>query len=241
MAKLIELKCRNCGGQLRREDTSVKLEFVRCAHCEALFAIDPEPEPGKKGKKGARRDRSFKTKPVVPMPRGFMVHRGQDRLKITRRWFGPRVIFLVAVTVLWTGFGLVWNGGALARGEWVFSLAGAAYVAVGLGLAYFSLAGIFNTTEIVVANGRIGVRHGPIPWLGNISLRAAKPKQLYAKRKLRRHQHGADESFEIYVITTSGRHTRILRGLPTIKQAVFIEQQIEGFLDIEDRPVRGEA
>ena len=37
------------------------------------------------------------------------------------------------------------------------------------------------------------------------------------------------------------RHKRIVKGLPTLQQAVFIEQQLEVFLEIVDRPVRGEA
>lgn len=42
------------------------------------------------------------------------------------------------------------------------------------------------------------------------------------------------------MITNSGNDTKLLSGLKTSEQALYVEQEIEKYLGIKNKPVRGE-
>ena len=108
------------------------------------------------------------------------------------------------------------------------------------GIAYTALAGWLNRTRITVDQGRISVRHGPLPWLGNKDLDGSTMKQLYSKEKISRGRNSTSVTYEVHAITTNGRNEKLLSGLETSEQALYIEQEIERYLRIEDAPVRGQ-
>jgi len=65
-------------------------------------------------------------------------------------------------------------------------------------------------------------------------------RQLYTKEIISQSKSGSSASYEIHAISTRGRNIKLLRGLDTSEQALYIEQEIEKYLHIEDRPVKGE-
>ena len=66
-------------------------------------------------------------------------------------------------------------------------------------------------------------------------------EQLYSKEHVSRtNKGGVRYSYEVHALTRSGNHVKILGGLSDTEQALFIEQEIEKNLRIEDTPVRGE-
>jgi hypothetical protein len=86
----------------------------------------------------------------------------------------------------------------------------------------------------------VTVRHYPVPWAGNTSISSVEISQLYAKEKANRSSDGGSTSFEVRAILRDGRNVKLVGGLTSSEQALFIEQAVEKCLGIKDAVVKGE-
>jgi hypothetical protein len=177
----------------------------------------------------------------APLPENVTVTREAGALTITYRWFRPIHLFLVLFCIFWDGFLVFWYREALQRPSpsniaiWFPLL----HVAVGVGLTYSTLAGLANRTRVVVQSGVIAIRHGPLPWLGNRQVGAESIRQLYREETISRGRN-ASASYHLNAITPDNRKLRLIRSVPTADVALYLEQEIERTLGIEDRRVSGE-
>jgi len=230
---LIELCCKNCGASLKPENISTALAIARCPHCDAVFAISAPSADGRvdSGRAAPRLP--------VPMPRRFEMLDLGNSLEIKRSWFTPALFFLIFFCVFWNGFMVVWHGIALSTGAWFMSCFGLIHTAVGIGLAYGTVAGFVNQTVVRVGQGLLEVRHGPLPWLGNKSFPVHAVKQLYCKEHVHHGKNGSSTNYSVEIRLDNGQET-LIQSLPECEQALYIEQELERFLKIEDQPVRGE-
>ena len=96
-------------------------------------------------------------------------------IEIARKWFGPRFYFLIPFTVVWNGmmYMFVTQGLLTSEGDLASRLFPLPHLGVGIGLIYYSIAGIFNKTFVTVDRGRLAVRHSPVPWPGNMEINAS--------------------------------------------------------------------
>lgn len=228
---LIELKCRNCGSQLDPADISPQLAAARCRHCNALFAI-PTAVP-------------VAAPPVIPrpevgLPKNFTIQQEGPDLIITRRWFSPAVFFLLFFAIFWNGFMVVWHSIAISQGAWIMSAFGLIHTAVGFGVAYSVLATFLNSTVIQAGPSGIGIRHGPLPWRGNKALSREKLHQLYCQEKVSRTKNGTKVRYHLTAVTPGNQRETLIKNLTDPDQAIFLEQQIENHLRIQDTPVAGQ-
>jgi len=162
-------------------------------------------------------------------------------IEIVRIWFGRKVIFMTAFAIFWDGFLFMWyskvDEWTNPMGFYYFPLI---HVAVGIGLTYYVVAGWLNRTHILIGQGKIAVRHRPVPWIGEKTLEAADLRQLYAKDKVSHSRNDTSVTYEVRAVTRSGRNIELVSGLESSEQAVYIEQEIEKYLNIEDIPIKGE-
>ena len=168
-----------------------------------------------------------------------LYHRGST-IEIVRTWFGTRVVMATVFAVFWDGFLLVWYVAAIGNKDTIAILFPLLHVVVGVGITYWAAAGWVNRTQIVVGIGKITVRHGPLPWAGNLELQVGNVKQLYSNEKRSQSDGSTSTAYEVHAITQYGRTIKLVRGLETSQQALYIEQEIEKYLGIEDVPVKGE-
>ncbi len=231
--ELHELRCKSCGATIGPENFVERLAMARCGHCGAVFAVSGLPTPA--GAAAAPRPRV-----KVPMPRGIRVEELGGMLEIRRRWFGPAFIFLAFFCVFWNGFMIFWHAMALSMGAWFMSLFGLLHTAVGIGLAWFTLAGLLNTTTIRARRGLVEITSGPIPCGGNATLSTDDLAQLYCKESVSHSKNGTSYSYQVLAVTKANVRKTLLKGLNEADQALFIEQELERFLGIEDRPMPGE-
>ena len=174
-----------------------------------------------------------------------LFHRG-SHIEIVRKWFGGKI-------VVQTVFAIFGSGGFLymipkrlpsesLEASIFFWLICAAIV---IWLTYYLVAGWLNRTHILVGGGKITVRHRPIPWVGNLELGVSNLKQLYSTEKISRIRSSASSyevvTYEVHAVTPNGRDIMLVRDLETSAQALYIEQEIEKCLGIEDTPVHGEV
>jgi len=232
--ELVELACRNCGGRLSPDDFSERLKVIRCQHCQSIYALKSAtpPSPSSAG---------VHEKPTVEMPRGFSVVEDARGLQIIYRWFSAGFVFLLFFAITWNAILVGWHSMAFAAKSWFMSVFSIVHTGVGVGLAYIVLCGFVNQTIVSVRDGKLTVRHTPLPWPGNTALDARSLKQLYAKEKVVSTKKGQSYHYALYAIDDSGTRRVVLKKLTSVEQAVFLEQQIERFLQIEDRAVSGEA
>lgn len=180
----------------------------------------------------------------IGLPQGMNVVNMGDSLEITRRWFSCSYIVMTFFTLFWLGFLGLWYSTALQnKGASIFPvlLFPLLHVGIGIFLAYSTLAGYLNTTTVRVDWSTLSIHHGPLPWPGNQTIDARDIKQIYVKEHISRSRRGGTSvTYQVHALTHSGKNLQLLSGLPNDEQALFIEQEIEKFLRIQDVPVRGE-
>ena len=154
---------------------------------------------------------------------------------ITRLWYTPKLFGLLFFCIAWDAFLVFWYALAIKGGSLFAMIFPIAHVAVGVGLTYSLVAGFLNRTRIRVSPMEIGVRHSPVPWAGNKTIPRNEVEQLFCE-----YRGGKSPTYDVSVILSGGRRTKLVTGLETPDQALYVEQRLEDFLGIADRPVVGE-
>lgn len=178
---------------------------------------------------------------AVATPEKWVVQATPGSLLVRWKWFTWPAIFFIPFTLFWNGIMLTMAFG-VTEGfthpeRLLFGLV-LPHVWVGVGLAYYSVAMLFNSTTVNFANGTLQVTHGPIPWWGKRRLPVRDLSQLFVVEK--RGNKGR-VTFELCGLLADGKSVSILRGLSDEIQARFLEVRLEQVLGIVDRPVAGEV
>ncbi len=176
----------------------------------------------------------------IGLPEKMEMNYDEKGLVIVRRWFGAITIFLTVFVIFWDGFLVYWYthvpADAPSMALWFPML----HVAVGLFLTYRALAGWLNRTYVRVGYGTVSVKTVPLPFFHNRSLAAAEIKQLYSKKRIRTNKGRKSETFEVRAVTQQGKNVKLVGGLDSSEQALFLEEAIEKNLGIKDAPVKRE-
>ncbi|MBK8974298.1 MAG: hypothetical protein IPM29_00070 [Planctomycetes bacterium] len=242
------LKCRACGAALRAEDLDRRLGVVTCGHCGGIFDLTRyERADGAEAGVAARPAEPAVERAPVALPERFTVDRGAVGFRVSWRWFSPVAWFLLVFAIAWNGFLVGWY--AIATGDvgpggpmrWVMVLFPLGHVAVGLGIGYFALAKLLNTTGVEVDAHELRVTHRPLPWRAPPRLPTADVEQLYVVQRVSHGKDGATStSWDLCAVTRENAALKLIRGLEQLEQALWLEQEIERTLQIRDRPVAGE-
>ncbi len=240
--ELEELRCKNCGAPIQEKDIYLELAMAKCSHCGTIFSLrgmelppslQPKPAPPPEPTPPPRRR-------LVPMPDKFHVFDKGETFQLTYRWFDLKFIFLLVFSVFWNGIVCVWYGAAFSTGLSPMMLFGLLHLAAGIGMGYYTLAGFLNSTTITAREGMLSIQHRPLPWPGSKQLSALDIKQLYCKEKVQRSDNGEQHTYQVYTILTNGSKEKLLSDLSKPEQALYIEQELERYLAIQDQPVPGE-
>lgn len=173
------------------------------------------------------------------MPEGMEVNRDPRYLQIRRRWYHPLYWFLAVFALFWNLFLVGFYSNMGSDAPLMAKLFPLLHVGVGIGISYYALAGFLNRTDIFVSLATIEIKHSPLPWPGKLRLKATDLKQLYSKEKVRHHRNSTSVSYEVHALNKSGSSKKLLSGLDSSEQALFIESEIEKYLKIKDQPVKG--
>ncbi len=179
------------------------------------------------------------TQPLpVGLPEKMSVNQTYDSLTITRKWFGLEAVFLIFFAIVWNSLMVMFvsQHGFDINEPSLYWL----HLGVGIYVAYRAFAGIFNSTQITTTKQKIDIKHKPLPWIGNKTISAFDIKQLYCKEKVTKGRNGTSVSYVLHALTKDNKDVKLLAGLSSIEQALYLEQQIEKYLSIVDQPVRGQ-
>jgi hypothetical protein len=230
--------CENCGAPIEVRPRELVLICRECGYEQRLSGVDPTVDAPFKNLPPVSNGEPLE--PIVPKPRGIKVDDDGYRLRIRRRWFGPQYIFLLFFCIAWDAFLVFWYSMAFqVDAPWIMVVFPIAHVAVGVGLTYFVLAGLLNTTTITADPQELMVRHRPIPWRGNVKYAASQIRQLYVKRD--KAEVNGSKTFSLYALLLNRKAVKLLSGLLEPSQGQFIEQEIERHLGIAPEAVKGEV
>lgn len=168
-----------------------------------------------------------------------ITHEGTE-LVLSWKWFGKTTWLLLFMSIFWNVimffvFAFMREGEGFSR--WFLSL----HIIAGAGLAYVTIAQMFNRTVIRVSHSFLSVRHSPIPWGGPGELRAADLKQLYAIATGHSKSNGKTKPiYAVKAIMKNGKTRTLINNIDNEDNALLIERQIEDYLNINDELVEAE-
>ncbi|NMO17772.1 hypothetical protein HPC49_08050 [Pyxidicoccus fallax] len=233
----MQLCCAACAAPYHANDVSLALKLARCHACDVVYDLAE-----REGPRLARAPRE--PSPKLSVPRFFNVEETEEATRISWTWFRMEYLIIggwgFALDVFSTALlarGLS-NGSPLEPGAVGFLCL---MLAAGLALTYCALTGFLNKTTIEAREDRLVIRHGPLPWPGNLELSRGELKQLYGKENARRPVfawHG--QGWNLNALDAAGRKRTLLHRLEEPEQVLYLEQQLEKRLGIEDAPVKGE-
>jgi hypothetical protein len=185
--------------------------------------------------------RNFRPRLRMPMPPGIGVSHEDGGLLITHRWLSKNGLigFLATAVALILLYAPDASGRSLSESGDVML----AHVVrlVALGSAYYSFAYLVNRSWVRIRNGVVAVCHGPLPWWGTRCMPCCEVDQCFSRSRVVETKNGSIEYFELWVASTNGTASKLLAtGSLTLDQVLYMEQQIEQALGIEDRPMPGE-
>jgi hypothetical protein len=230
--------CPRCGSAIPADDMNLANLVAKCRRCHEAFSFaDQVSATGKPAPAAAPPQR-------VPRPPGLWVEEDGDHRCLVRRWFAPGLLFLVFFCIAWDGFLVFWYSMALtadAPWMWIAVLFPIAHVAVGVGLTYGTVAGLFNSTVVEVHNGRLLVCHGPLPWPGNRDLDALEVRQLYCTEAQQWTRQSGTTSwpYALNAVLADGRTVPLLSDVQDKMMALFYKQQLEDWLCLKPGHVPG--
>ena len=248
----MQLNCAQCGAPFRAADLRFDRGIAVCSSCGGVQRLPGPAAP--EAPEVSRSPASGKPPGAVPVPDRFTVEDLGHQLTIRYRWFHWALIPLLFFVIAWDSFLVGWywmltagpfggDHGMPMPFKLIFIIFPVAHVAIGVGLTCFVVAGFLNSTLIRVADGELSVRHGPVPWPGNLDLPTDGIEQIYCQKKIHRTSDEGRTStsryYEVHAVT-GGLKKKLLGGLREADHALYIEQQLEKFLRIADRPVPGE-
>jgi len=172
----------------------------------------------------------------IPPPDGFELHQIPNGIEIVRRWFDPTYIGLIFAVLFSFGMTLYFT-----RDLWLSAPLFLVLPILGVaGFSYYIVAGLLNRTYVSVDSQGLTIRHEPIPWFGGKTIETSRLKQLYSKEIVSRGESGPHVSYELRATLKSGGDMKLLAGLASQQQALYIEQELEKHLGIKDAHVDGE-
>ncbi len=208
--------------------------------------VTVEKDKSQNIKPGRKQDMETSQNKVMALglPKKFTLNLYENYMHITLSWFGKKTFVATLIAVFHIGFSLVFfisESTTMTGSPLMIKLAPWISTILGLGILYYALTTWLNKTHIFVSQNAIEVKHKPLPWFGNKRLETKNIKQLYSKEVLSTSTSSSRStiSYHLHVIS-SDEDDMTLMNVENSEQALFLEQEIEKYLGIENLKVRGE-
>ena len=224
----MQIVCRSCNNPITAENLDLKDRIAKCTKCYHIFDFSYQLE----GATASKREE-------VALPKGMVMNRDPIHLEIIRRWYGSSVIIMTILCFMYAMFILIFSEGILEGN--IFTIINSSFFGfIGLFLVYYTIAGYINSTHIRADRDFLIIQHKPLPWFGNKSIPSRELDQLYSKMSVYYYRGEDHYSCEIRAKMKTNQDIKLLSKLSNPHQALYVEQEIERFLNIVDRPVEGE-
>ncbi|MEQ8702848.1 MAG: hypothetical protein RIC19_02955 [Phaeodactylibacter sp.] len=233
-----KLSCPECRSPVAADQININLLLAKCSKCGMVFSFEDRvaavvPSAPAMPPRPRVKDRGY-----IPMPPGIEAQAMLSELNIQIRWRNRVQGFLVFFTILWNIFVFPFAIFAFLIGELQILLFMSLHLSVGVWLLYTLVANLVNKTTIQATNQKLIVEHAPlpIPFRGNQEADTRDIRQLYVEEYVASTTNGRPNiRYALSARMHSGQRLELIKGLKNPEEGLYIEQQIERFLDIEDQ------
>jgi len=230
------LQCPNCSNEIFSDAINIDKAIAKCSNCNTVFPFEEEV----KKKQWNRR------RPEIFQPEGIEMFRLRSELNIDFKWQNAKSMnwFMVLFTILWNAMILPAAVAAILSGQFMAVLFMGAHIAVGVGLAFNLLSNLVNRTYITVDGYNLSIDHRPLknPFKPSEEIPVQNIDQIYVRRHVVGTTNGRSSyGHSVMAVLKNGRQLKLIEAMKNPDKALYIEQEIEYFLNIEDRPVQGEV
>ena len=176
----------------------------------------------------------------IALPNGIKVRKELSALHLDIAWRAVRSKwFMTIFAVLWDLFLIPFILSAIG-GNTEVALFISLHFAVAVGITFYVLALWINSTKIRVDKSGIQVLHTPIPvpFTPRHFIPADEISQFYVEEYVPSRTNGRpDITFALRCKTKNAKDIRLVPGFTDPSGALYLEQEIEKFLKITDKPV----
>lgn len=227
----MRLNCPDCKKDIKAADINLEKMMAKCSHCHSLFKFDEKIDLGRP------------VRPEIFLPKGMDVFELRSEIEIQITWRDTLNSFLVFFTIVWNAFVLPAAVFAIISLRPMIVLGLSFHLLVGISLLYYLLTTLYNTTFITADSRHLRIEHRPLklPFYPNQDIPVYDIDQIYVNKYVKSKTNGRpDYAFAVEAILKNKEHVRIVKGIQYPDQALYIEQEVERFLEINDRPVTEE-
>jgi len=242
----MHLNCPECHTPVPSDGVNIVKTIALCKSCDNIFAFEEELTTA--GLPAVIESPKRMKEEIYHIPPGIEVLKIESMLEIMINWRRSGKFFLLFFAIMWNtfiGFFILtaFTAGGIGSAGIFLALFMIPFIAVGAHLLYQSIGQIFNTTFVTVTNHNVSIEHKPFSFLIQKDKHFAREdiEQLFVKR----YSIGSTNGNPVYaynvVMTLKNKksHT-LIKGLRALESARFIEQEIENYMNIEDKIIRGE-
>ena len=166
----------------------------------------------------------------------------QYGLHFSFSWMSTATYFLAFFALFWDAFLIFWYASAFATGAPMISfLFPILHLLAGIAITYTVVTNFFNKTKIDLIGDQLTIKHGPIPWFkGDKEVNINDIEQFYVKEIKKQTQNGSIYNYGVWGIMRDGSRLDLTKGVNMKSDyALVVEQKLEKYLGIVDRPVKG--
>ena len=230
----MQINCPNCAEQIESDNINIDKGVAKCGNCNTVFSYKDDTHL------------SYRRRPEVFMPEEFEVLPLRSELSIHYKWRKTRSLSggTVFFTLLWNAMLLPFILVAFASGNFLTLIGISVHLLIGLGFILNIILTLVNSTYITVDDYELAIEHRPfsLPFFSkNKYIDVKEIEQIYVSKYLSEKVNGVEKyAYQVIAQLKNGEEVKVLKGFRHQDKALYIEQEIEVFLDIPDKSVKGE-
>ena len=228
----MQLSCPHCHKRILSENVNLEKMAAKCSNCHHVFLFEDKLSQD-----------TYK-KPEVYLPPGIEAYSFLSELNIEIDWRQSRSGFLTFFTIFWNALLVPFIVVAITTGAYEMLLFMSIHLLIGIGLLYYTLTNFLNKTYIVVDRNNLHIEHKPLrlPFYPDRHISTSELDQLHIEKYVASTTNNRPNyAFAVVAkLLPEDKDLKIIKGLKTSNQAQYIEQEVERFLNIQDRPVEEE-
>jgi len=253
----MRLECGECKAVIKQPKVPRR---VSCNSCEALLDLTSAPVAhALKLQTEGEQPRGLRVsleigaaEDVGGAYRGSGADRTAATLRVRQSWVSPKSFVLAGFALVWDAFLVGWYVAVTPDGadlgpvglgiSCCFLVFPLLHVGLGILLTYMAAASLFNATEVRANREGMSVKYGPFPiWTGSAwTATLSSIQQLMVRRDVRTGMRTPEGrwpgAWQVMADLQGEELKTIVRELQGREHARHLEQLLEGFLDIEDKP-----
>ncbi len=221
------MRCKRCNSLIREHEITID-ERIECWKCGAIYELDDAER--------------ISLEKAEPLPKGFEILELRSELNIFMKWRDSRNKFIEFFALLWNGILLFMMLIMIASGQYGAILFLSIHLIAGIVLIYYVIGKWVNRTVLTVNESYISTSHKPIPWFFYKAIKypSRDIDQLYCKKYVSATVNDVPQySYRVMAQLKNFDEFVLIQGLQKINHALFLEQKVEQYLGIKDRPVDG--